>query len=81
MADSTGEEGRFVMSDAICESRWNPMPTAPRNRDLEIVVADGNKTFLLPFPCRINDSGDWINADLGTRIRIQPQVWRTWDGF
>jgi hypothetical protein len=33
---------------------------------------------ILPFPCRRTNSGDWINADLGIPIHIQPAKWRPW---
>src|SRR5262249_10476642 len=31
-----------------------------------------------PFPCQRTNANDWINADLGTRVYMQPARWRIW---
>ncbi len=31
-----------------------------------------------PFPCRHLNGGEWINVDLGTRMRGHPIIWRVW---
>ena len=59
-------------------SHWHPISTAPCNRDLEVRVVEGSETGTLPFPCRHLNAGEWINADLGTRILIAPTEWRVW---
>jgi hypothetical protein len=59
-------------------THWHPISTAPSNHDLELTVLDGAAAAILPFPCRRTNSGEWINADLGISIHIQPAKWRPW---
>ena len=59
-------------------SHWHPISTAPMNHDLQLTVLDKASAAVLPFPCRRTNNGDWINADLGTSIHIQPVQWRPW---
>lgn len=59
-------------------SHWHPISTAPANHDLQLTVLDDTTAAILPFPCRRTNSGEWINADLGTSIDIQPVKWRAW---
>jgi hypothetical protein len=78
------DRGIFVVNHAIHQvllrrnfSRWRPISTAPYNRDLELRLDEGSgKTA--PFPCRHLNGGEWINVDLGTRMRIRPISWRVW---
>ena len=58
-------------------SRWHPMSTAPYNRDLELRIDEGGG-MTAPFPCRHLNGGEWINVDLGTRMRMRPISWRVW---
>jgi len=57
---------------------WHPISTAPFNQDLELHIAEGGAILTLEFPCRRTNVGDWINADLGTRVEIHPVEWRVW---
>ena len=59
-------------------SHWHPISTAPMNHDLQLTILDDTTAAVLPFPCRRTNSGEWINADLGTPIHIQPVKWRAW---
>jgi hypothetical protein len=59
-------------------SHWHPITTAPCNQILEIRVIDSNKLMTLPFPCKRNNYGDWINVDLDTRVSVKPARWRVW---
>jgi hypothetical protein len=59
-------------------SHWHPISTAPSNQNLELSVVDAGEIITLPFPCLHNNRGDWINVDIGIRIRIEPIRWRTW---
>ena len=58
-------------------SRWRPISTAPYNRDLELRLEKGGG-MTAPFPCRHLNGGEWINVDLGTRMRMRPISWRIW---
>jgi hypothetical protein len=59
-------------------SHWHPISTAPHNRDLELCAVAGSVMYRLPFPCRRTNDGLWLNADLGTSVRIEPVKWRVW---
>jgi hypothetical protein len=59
-------------------SHWHPISIAPFNQDLELRIIDAGSVSTLPFPCRQTNSAVWINADLGTRLEIQPVAWRVW---
>jgi lipoprotein-anchoring transpeptidase ErfK/SrfK len=57
---------------------WRPISTAPHNQDLELRVVDEDTSATVSFPCRRTNAGVWINADLGTRLQIEPIAWRLW---
>jgi hypothetical protein len=56
---------------------WRLISTAPYNRDVELRSANRGETFCLSVPCRHTNDG-WINADLGTRVSVEPTHWRAW---
>jgi hypothetical protein len=57
---------------------WHPISTAPGNQNLEVEILSNGERFAIPFPCRKLNSGEWINADLGLRVQINPKRWRAW---
>jgi lipoprotein-anchoring transpeptidase ErfK/SrfK len=59
-------------------AHWHPISTAPNNQDLELRLVDHHRVMRLLFPCRRTNAGAWINADLGTGLRIEPVAWRRW---
>jgi hypothetical protein len=59
-------------------AHWHPVSTAPHNQALEIRAFDENGLVAIPFPCQRTNADDWINADLGTRVYMQPAWWRIW---
>jgi hypothetical protein len=59
-------------------SHWHPISTVPCNRDVELRLVDEGQIVTLQFPCRQLNAGEWMNADLGTRIQIEPVEWRIW---
>jgi hypothetical protein len=56
---------------------WQPINTAPFDRELELAVIDGGDAHVLVFPCRRIDGG-WINAGTSRRIEVSPSHWREW---
>jgi hypothetical protein len=57
---------------------WQPISTAPFDRDLELAVLNGDGAHALVFPCRrILDS--WINSQTRVRIEVRPTHWRDWN--
>src|SRR5437588_11516878 len=75
-----------IIEAAVCSIRkyllrrylWRPISTAPHNQDLELRVVDEDTSATISFPCRRTNAGVWINADLGTRLQIEPIAWRLW---
>lgn len=59
-------------------SHWHSISTAPCNQDVELRLVEEGKIVTLQFPCRQLNAGEWIDADLGTRIQIAPVEWRVW---
>jgi len=56
---------------------WQPISTAPFDRDLELAVIASDGTHVLVFPCRRVLSG-WVNASTRERIEVRPTHWREW---
>jgi len=59
------------------EAVWQPISTAPFDRDLELAVLDRDGPHSLVFACRRILSG-WINAESKQRIDVRPTHWRDW---
>ncbi len=57
---------------------WEPISTAPLDRDLELAVMDRDGAHALIFPCR-RSLGGWINTQTGKAIDVRPTHWREWD--
>ena len=56
---------------------WQPISSAPFDRDLELAVVDKDEHHALVFPCR-RISGGWMNAGSKKRIDVSPTHWREW---
>jgi hypothetical protein len=65
-------QGCFIDPDV-----WQPISSAPFNRDLELAVIDRDGPHALVFACRRILSG-WINAETQQRIDVRPTHWRAW---
>jgi hypothetical protein len=57
---------------------WQPIVTAPFDRELELAVIDAGGPHALVFPC-CRTLGGWINALTRRRIEVHPTHWREWD--
>jgi hypothetical protein len=57
---------------------WQPISTAPYERDLELAVIDNVETHALVFPCRRTLSG-WVNSENQGRVDLRPTHWRFWE--
>ncbi len=69
-----------VSADAkpqFCFMEWNPISTAPFDRELELAVIDRDGPHALAFACRRADSG-WIDAKTRLVIEVNPTHWREW---
>ncbi|MCB8840655.1 hypothetical protein LH400_24945 [Aurantimonas sp. VKM B-3413] len=56
---------------------WQPISSAPFDRDLELAVLDHDEQHALVFPCRRTSFG-WVQSDGGAKIDIRPSHWREW---
>lgn len=56
---------------------WQPVATAPFDRDLELAVISGDEVHALVFACRRAFHG-WIDAETEEPIDVEPTHWRTW---
>ena len=56
---------------------WQPVSTAPFDRDLELAVMSADGPHALVFPCRRLLHG-WVKSDTRERIDVQPTHWREW---
>ena len=56
---------------------WQPIATAPFDRDLELAVIDGGSPHVLVFPCR-RILGGWTNAETKKGVDVRPTHWRPW---
>ena len=54
---------------------WEPISTAPYDRDIELAVIDRNGEHTLVIPCRRIPDG-WVNAVTKRRVEVQPTHWR-----
>jgi hypothetical protein len=56
---------------------WQPITTAPYDRELELAVIEEDDVHALVFPCRREHEG-WIDAVTGRRVPVSPTHWRVW---
>jgi len=59
-------------------TEWQPILTAPINRDLEVRVADPMGHYALMCPCKLIPEHGWINSWLQTPLSHDPVEWREW---
>jgi hypothetical protein len=56
---------------------WQPINSAPPDRDIALAVLDMDGPHALVFPCRRIADG-WMNALTGERLDVRPTHWREW---
>ena len=57
---------------------WEPVVTAPYDRDLELAVIDRSGEHALVFPCRRTGTDTWVDVLTKRRIEVHPTHWREW---
>ncbi len=58
---------------------WQPIATAPFDRDLRLAVLDQEGVaHALVFPCR-RILGGWLKAETKARIDVDPTHWQEWN--
>ena len=58
---------------------WEPIASAPFDRDLELAVVDRHRVHPLVFACR-RTAGGWIKGSSRERLVVSPTHWRLWSG-
>ena len=56
---------------------WQPIASAPFDRELQVSVIEKGEVYALVFPCRRTADG-WIHAKTGQLLSIQPTHWHLW---
>ena len=56
---------------------WQPVSSAPFDRDLELAVIDAEGPHALVFPCRRILHG-WLKSGGNQRVDVHPTHWREW---
>jgi hypothetical protein len=56
---------------------WEPIASAPYDRDLELAVIDAHHVHPLVFACRRTAAG-WIRESTHERVIVSPTHWRPW---
>lgn len=56
---------------------WQPISSAPFDRDLKLSVIEEGEVYALIFPCRRGRAG-WVDAKTGKLIPVNPTHWRVW---
>jgi hypothetical protein len=57
---------------------WQPIATAPFDRELELAVLSSDEPHALVFACRRIVCG-WINAETQKEVEVRPTHWRVWE--
>ena len=74
-AVSAIENGRSTRNVEI----WQPIITAPVERELKVRLEDSVGRYALLFPCRLVPGQGWINSWLETPLAADPVDWQDWD--
>lgn len=56
---------------------WQPISTAPFDRDLQLAVIEKGEAHALVFACRHTQFG-WIDAQTRQKVSVVPTHWRDW---
>jgi len=57
---------------------WQPIATAPQERDVEVRVHDQIGHYRLLYPCRLVPGIGWINVLAKRELTAEPVEWRDW---
>jgi hypothetical protein len=56
---------------------WQPIASAPFDRDIQVSVIEKGEVHALIFPCRRTQNG-WLRASTREQLFIDPTHWREW---
>jgi hypothetical protein len=73
-----GQKSLAQSGSILTAMEWEPISTAPFDRDLALAVFDkSGAPHALVFPCR-RILGGWVNTGTKERIEVHPTHWREW---
>ena len=58
---------------------WQPIATAPFDRELELSVIENGEVYALVFSCRRTEFG-WVDGSTKKPVLVEPTHWREWYG-
>jgi hypothetical protein len=56
---------------------WQPVASAPFDRDLELSVIENGEVYSLAFSCRRTEFG-WVEGRTRKSVLVDPTHWREW---
>jgi hypothetical protein len=56
---------------------WEPIDTAPIDKDITLLVTDGASEFRIPYPCRLSAAVGWVNSGNWTALTVRPIKWKS----
>jgi hypothetical protein len=59
-------------------TEWQPIATAPQERNLEVRVNDRIGRYRVLYPCRLVPGTGWINVVVKRKLTMEPVEWRDW---
>jgi len=59
---------------------WQPIATAPFDREVKLAVIDANGVHAIAFPCRRVLHG-WVSANTHSPVDVRPTHWCEWGDF
>jgi hypothetical protein len=56
---------------------WQPIDSAPLDKDVSLMVTDGRggEPYRLPYPCR-HTAGGWVSSNKGSLQTVVPTKWK-----
>jgi hypothetical protein len=54
---------------------WKSIGTAPVEQDVQLIVTDGGKPYLLTNPFKLTAAG-WVSSSKGTPLAVTPLQWK-----
>ena len=69
--------GGVGIGSSASMDEWQPVATAPFDRELELAVINKDGEHALIFACR-RILGGWVNAATRQRVEVYPTHWREW---
>jgi hypothetical protein len=61
----------------MADRAWQPIATAPFERDLQLSVIEDGEVYSLVFACRRTAMG-WIASATNNVVVVRPTHWREW---